>query len=164
MAPAPADARARVRHPRRVGRKPEWPSDKKGLATQIGVALGVSALLYAVLRARKRDGVDRYAIEPTDAMPANTDTRPAEGTDVMSTARTAILYRMILPDHTCPFGVRAKALLERQGFEVDDRILRSREEVDAFKAEHGVSTTPLVFIDGEQIGGSDALERHFAAA
>lgn len=70
----------------------------------------------------------------------------------------AVLYRMILPDHTCPFGVRAKALLEQAGYEVDDRILGSREEVDRFKQEHDVATTPLVFIDGEQVGGSDALE------
>ncbi|MES3099086.1 glutaredoxin domain-containing protein [Sphingomonas faeni] len=81
----------------------------------------------------------------------------------MADTRTAILYRMILPDHVCPFGVRAKAMLEDQGFEIEDRILRSREEVDAFKAEHGVETTPQVFIDGERIGGSDDLERYFAS-
>jgi glutaredoxin len=77
--------------------------------------------------------------------------------------KKAILYRMILPDHTCPFGVRAKAILEEAGFEVDDRILSSREEVDTFKAEHGVETTPQVFIAGERIGGSDDLERYLAA-
>lgn len=81
----------------------------------------------------------------------------------MADTRTVILYRMILPDHVCPFGVRAKAMLEDQGFEIEDRILRSREEVDAFKAEHGVATTPQVFIDDEPIGGSDDLERYFAS-
>ena len=81
----------------------------------------------------------------------------------MADTRTAILYRMILPDHVCPFGVRAKAMLEDQGFEIQDRILRSREEVDAFKAENGVATTPQVFIDDERIGGSDDLERYFAS-
>jgi glutaredoxin 3 len=81
----------------------------------------------------------------------------------MADTRTAILYRMILPDHACPFGVRAKAMLEDRGFEVQDRILRSREEVDAFKAEHGVATTPQIFIDDERIGGSDDLERYFAS-
>ena len=78
--------------------------------------------------------------------------------------RRATLYRMILPDHTCPFGVRAKQMLEQAGFEVDDRILSSRDEVDAFKAEQGVAATPQVFIDGERIGGSDDLERYLAAA
>lgn len=76
--------------------------------------------------------------------------------------RQATLYRMILPDHTCPYGVRARQMLEDQGYEVDDRILASREEVDAFKAEHGVATTPQVFIAGERIGGSDDLENHLA--
>ena len=80
----------------------------------------------------------------------------------MAQGRTAVLYRMVLPDHTCPFGVRAKELLEQGGFEVDDRILSSRDEVDAFKAEHGVDATPQVFIDGERIGGSDDLEAYLA--
>jgi glutaredoxin 3 len=74
--------------------------------------------------------------------------------------RSATLYRMVLPDHTCPFGVRAKQLLERHGYEIDERILASRGEVDAFKAEQGIQTTPLVFIGDERIGGSDDLERH----
>lgn len=80
----------------------------------------------------------------------------------MSDAREATLYRMVLPDHTCPFGVKAKQLLQSADFTVDDRILRSREDVDAFKAEHGVDTTPQVFIDGNRIGGSDDLERYLA--
>jgi glutaredoxin len=78
----------------------------------------------------------------------------------MSEDKTAILYRMILPDHTCPFGVRAKQMLENARYEVDDRVLRSREEVDAFEEEQGVSTTPQVFIGDERIGGSDDLERY----
>lgn len=78
----------------------------------------------------------------------------------MAQDRSATLYRMVLPEHTCPFGVHAKQLLEDAGFEVEDRILHSREEVDAFKAEHGVATTPQVFIDGTRIGGSDDLERY----
>ena len=76
----------------------------------------------------------------------------------MNDAREAVLYRMVLPDHTCPFGVRAKAMLEEAGYAVEDNLLESREEVDAFKAEHGLATTPLVFIGGEKIGGSDDLE------
>jgi len=82
----------------------------------------------------------------------------------MSDTRTAILYRMVLPDHICPFGVRAKQLLQSAGYDVDDRILRSREDVEAFKEEQGVATTPLVFIDGERIGGSDDVERYLAIA
>ena len=80
----------------------------------------------------------------------------------MPEARTVTLYRMVLPDHTCPFGVRAKAMLDQAGFEVEEHILGSRDEVEAFKAEHGVTTTPQCFIDGERIGGSDDLERYLA--
>ena len=80
----------------------------------------------------------------------------------MAQERSATLYRMVLPDHECPFGVRAKQMLDRSGFEIDEHVLASREEVDAFKAEHGVATTPQVFIDGERVGGSDDLERYLA--
>jgi glutaredoxin len=79
------------------------------------------------------------------------------------TNQNATLYRMVLPDHTCPFGVRAKQMLEENGFNVDDRVLKSRDEVEAIKSEHGVSTTPLIFIGDEQIGGSDDLERYLAS-
>ncbi|WP_200938029.1 MauE/DoxX family redox-associated membrane protein [Sphingopyxis sp. Root1497] len=75
--------------------------------------------------------------------------------------RQATLYRMVMPGHTCPYGLKAKYLLERKGFTVDDRWLTTREAVDAFKAEHGVKTTPQTFIDGERIGGHDDLRRHF---
>jgi glutaredoxin 3 len=78
--------------------------------------------------------------------------------------RRATLFRMVLPEHTCPFGVRAKALLEEHGYEVDDRVLQSRDEVEAFKAEHDVATTPQIFLDEERIGGSDDLERRLAQA
>jgi glutaredoxin 3 len=77
--------------------------------------------------------------------------------------KTATLVRMVLPDHTCPFGVRAKQMLETAGFTVEDKILRSREEVEAFKEDQGVSTTPQIFIGGERIGGSDDLERYLTA-
>ncbi len=72
--------------------------------------------------------------------------------------QSIILYRMVLPEHTCPFGLRAKQLLDNQGVEFKDRILSSREEVDAFKAKHRVSTTPQTFVDDERIGGSQELE------
>ena len=80
----------------------------------------------------------------------------------MTNDRTATLYRMVLPDHVCPFGVRAKEMLEAAGFAIDEHILASRDEVDAFEAKHDVQTTPQVFVDGERIGGSDALEAYLA--
>ena len=81
----------------------------------------------------------------------------------MSNAHKAVLHRMVLPEHECPFGVRAKLMLEQAGFEVEEHLLTSREAVDAFMAEHHLSTTPLIIIDGEKIGGSGELERYLAA-
>lgn len=73
--------------------------------------------------------------------------------------QSVTLYRMVLPDHICPFGLRARQLLESEGIDFEDRIMSSREEVDAFKAEHGVARTPQLFVDGERIGGSEEVER-----
>jgi glutaredoxin len=75
------------------------------------------------------------------------------------TRRTATIHRMVIPGHTCPFGLKALHLLRSRGFEVDDHHFRTREEVDALKAEHQVATTPQVFIDGQRIGGHDDLRR-----
>ncbi len=75
--------------------------------------------------------------------------------------KTATLYRMVMPGHVCPYGLKARHLLRSRGYKVDDHWLKTREETDAFKAEHGVQTTPQVFIDGRRIGGHDDLRRHF---
>lgn len=72
----------------------------------------------------------------------------------------ATLHRMVMDKHMCPHGLKAKDLLERSGFTVEDRHLSSREEVDAFKSQHGVATTPQVFIAGARIGGYDDLRTH----
>ena len=75
----------------------------------------------------------------------------------------AVLYRMVLPDHECPFGLRAKQMLADNGFEVEEHILSSRDEVDAFKAEHDLATTPLIIVDGLKVGGSADLAKFLAA-
>src|SRR5688572_11752435 len=75
--------------------------------------------------------------------------------------KTAQLHRMVMPGHTCPYGLKALDLLKRKGFKVEDQWLETREETDAFKTRHGVKTTPQVFIDGARIGGYDDLRRHF---
>lgn len=77
-------------------------------------------------------------------------------------AKRAVLHRMVMPHHTCPYGLKAKDLLKRSGYEVEDRHLTTREETDAFKAEHDVPTTPQVFIGGVRIGGYDDLRRFLA--
>ena len=75
--------------------------------------------------------------------------------------RTASLHRMVMPEHVCPYGLKAKHLLESRGYAVEDHWLTTRAETDAFKARHGVKTTPQTFIGGNRIGGYDDLRRHF---
>lgn len=77
--------------------------------------------------------------------------------------RQAVVYRMVLADHQCPHGLKAKALLQRKGYVVEDRPLRSRAAIDTFKADHHVATTPQVFIDGVRVGGFEDLRRFFGA-
>lgn len=84
----------------------------------------------------------------------------SEMTSHQGAAKKAVIHRMVMPGHTCPFGIKALDLLRRKRFVVDDHHLTTREDTDAFKAEHGVTTTPQVFIDGKRIGGYDDLVRH----
>lgn len=73
---------------------------------------------------------------------------------------TATLYRMESSEKICPHGLKARALLKRHGFEVDDQRLTTRDEADALKARLGVETTPQVFIGDQRIGGFDDLSQH----
>ncbi len=75
--------------------------------------------------------------------------------------KQATLHRMVMHNHVCPFGIKAKDLLRRRGYQVDDRWLTTRQQTDAFKAEHGVETTPQTFIGSRRIGGYDDLRRYF---
>lgn len=80
---------------------------------------------------------------------------------VTGTARRATLYRMVMPAHVCPYGLKARDLLRRRGYTVEDRWLTTRDEVDAFKREHEVKTTPQIFVGAMRVGGYDDLRRFF---
>jgi glutaredoxin len=84
-----------------------------------------------------------------------------EANPMAQARKTAALYRMVMGQHICPWGLRSLHLLKSRGFTVEDHWLKTREETDAFKAEQGVKTTPQTFIDGVRIGGYDDLRRHF---
>ena len=90
-----------------------------------------------------------------------TDQTPIASGEPLIRSKHAVLYRMVMPSHVCPYGLKAKHLLRSRGYTVDDRWLRSREETDAFQAKHGVRTTPQAFLAGERIGGYDDLRRFF---
>lgn len=76
-------------------------------------------------------------------------------------SKRATLYRMVTPEHICPFGLKSKDLLERKGYKVDDHHLSNRSETDAFKEKHSVKTTPQTFIGDKRIGGYDDLRDYF---
>jgi len=78
-----------------------------------------------------------------------------------NTVKTATLHRMVMSNHRCPHGLKAKDFLERQGYTVNDKHLTSREAVNAFKLEHQVKSTPQIFINDERIGGFDDLKVYF---
>lgn len=67
------------------------------------------------------------------------------------------LYRMDLPDHACPWGLKALTLLQEQQIPFEDHRLTSQAAVQAFKDQHGVATTPQVFSNGRRIGGYSDL-------
>ncbi len=62
---------------------------------------------------------------------------------------------MVTDTHVCPSGLKARHLLRQAGYTVEDRPPATREATDRFKAEHGVKTTPQVFIAGERVGGGN---------
>ncbi len=76
-------------------------------------------------------------------------------------SRAATVYRMVMDEHVCSYGLKTIDLLKRQGFQVNDHHLTSREETDAFKERHDVETTPQTFIGDERIGGYDDVREFF---
>lgn len=75
--------------------------------------------------------------------------------------KNAVLYRMVMEKHICPYGIKAKDLLQREGYTVDDHWLTTPEETEAFKRQHHVKTTPQIFINEQRIGGYDDLRLYF---
>jgi glutaredoxin len=75
--------------------------------------------------------------------------------------KQAKLYRMVMKDHLCPYGLKSKDLLEREGYNVEDHHLKTREETDSFQEKYNVDTTPQTWIDGKHVGGYEALREYF---
>ncbi|MBF58423.1 glutaredoxin [Halomonas sp. FeN2] len=73
---------------------------------------------------------------------------------------TARVYRMKTAEHLCPFGMKTVDLLKRKGYQVDDHPLTSRDEIEAFKAQENVDTTPQTYIGDQRIGGYEEVREH----
>ncbi len=72
-----------------------------------------------------------------------------------TSGKRATIYRMVMPDHVCPYGIKSLDLLEREGFDVEDVHLDTEEKTTAFREKWNVETTPQTFIDGELVGTLD---------
>lgn len=68
---------------------------------------------------------------------------------------TATVYRLVTPEHVCPYGLKTVDLLKRHGVEVDDRHLETEEEATELRERLGVDTTPQTFIEGKLVGTLD---------
>ena len=64
---------------------------------------------------------------------------------------------MDLPDHACPWGLKALRLLQEQQIPFEDHRLTTDAEAQALKAQHQVATTPQIFSNGKRIGGYSDL-------
>ncbi len=112
-----------------------------------------------------KDGViDKMFIEPD--VPGD----PFEVSD----ADTMLAY--VAPDATkplditvfsregCAYCVRAKGLLREAGLEFDELVLNRDFSESTIRAVSGKTTVPQVFINGDYIGGSEALEQYLASS
>ncbi|WP_448547432.1 glutathione peroxidase [Thalassotalea fusca] len=61
---------------------------------------------------------------------------------------------------TCPYCKKAKAMLEQRGLAYEDLTVGADVTLTMFKAITNADTVPQVFVDGELIGGSEALEAY----
>lgn len=70
----------------------------------------------------------------------------------------AIIFRMVMTDHICPFGLKSLDALKHAGYNIIDRHITTDDENTLVKESLGVDTTPQTFIDGERIGGNEDLQ------
>lgn len=62
----------------------------------------------------------------------------------------------------CPYCARAKELLKTKGMEYEEIVLGTDITTRSLRAVTGSTTVPQVYIDGNLIGGSEALEEYLA--
>jgi glutathione-dependent peroxiredoxin len=64
----------------------------------------------------------------------------------------------------CPFCARAKSMLSEHGLDYEEIVLGQDVTTRSLRAVAGATTVPQVFIDGKQIGGSEALATYLGVA
>ena len=89
-----------------------------------------------------------------------TNTAAADRMPAAAGPKRATIYRMVMPDHICPYGIKTLDLLEREGFDVDDVHLETEAETTSFREKWNVETTPQTFIDGQLVGTLDDVREY----
>ncbi len=64
----------------------------------------------------------------------------------------------------CPFCAKVKGILDDRGIAYEEIQLNQAQTIRAVRAVTGTDTVPQVFINGEYIGGSEAVEEYFSEA
>ncbi|MGE6328184.1 glutaredoxin domain-containing protein [Psychrobacter pacificensis] len=72
--------------------------------------------------------------------------------------QSAVIFRMVMLDHLCPFGLKSIDALKHAGYDIIDRHITTQDENTLVKETLGVKTTPQTFINGKRIGGNDDLQ------
>ena len=81
-----------------------------------------------------------------------------KGEHIGGDGKRAIIFRMVMSDHLCPFGLKSLDALKHAGYDIIDRHITTQDENKLVKETLGVKTTPQTFIDGKRIGGNDDLQ------
>ena len=63
----------------------------------------------------------------------------------------------------CPFCAKAKAALKERGIDYEEIVLGKDVTTKSLRAVTGAQTVPQVFINGQLIGGSEALDEYLKA-
>jgi len=63
--------------------------------------------------------------------------------------RHATIYRLVTPDHVCPYGLKSLDLLKRHGFDIDDRHLETEDQAADYADAHlpGAINIPLAQVE-----------------
>ena len=64
----------------------------------------------------------------------------------------------------CPFCAKVKGILEDEGIAYEEVQLNQVQTIRSVRAVTATDTVPQVFINGEYIGGSEAIEEYFSQA
>ncbi|BAY10711.1 glutathione peroxidase [Calothrix sp. NIES-2098] len=115
----------------------------------------------------------RYSMLVKDGVIDNMFIEPEEPGDPFKVSDAETMLRYINPQAVkpklislfakvgCPYCARAKALLKEHGLDYEEIVLGKDVTTHSLKAVTGATTVPQVFIDGQLIGGSEALAAYF---